>query len=83
MSVEISGDCKNNGDVTYYSLEEYTKMTSVDINNLFENELGIKLSPGCNFMISEFNNETTEREVFFDGGIPLHDILNRKLIYSQ
>jgi hypothetical protein len=75
MSVEISGDCKHNGDITYNSLEQYTKMTSNDINVLFESELGIKISPGCNYMISEYNNDTNEREVFFDGAIPLHDIL--------
>jgi hypothetical protein len=75
MSVEISGDCKNSSDITYSSLEEYLKMTSNDINILFESELGIKLSPGCNYMLSEYDNDTNEREVFFDGAIPLHDIL--------
>jgi hypothetical protein len=75
MSVELSDFKSNNYDVKILTLDEYFKMDAKEINEIFDNEFGIKISPGSNFMISMFNPNTTERTVYFDGAIPLHEFI--------
>ena len=75
MSVELSDFKSNNYDTKILTLDEYFKMDAKEINEIFDNEFGIKISPGSNFMISMFNPNTTERTVYFDGAIPLHEFI--------
>jgi|688.fasta_scaffold541559_2 hypothetical protein len=73
MSVQISGENKeNNNEVTYSSLEEYLKMDAKVLNQLFDNEIGVKISPGTNYMISVFNPNNLQRQIYFNGAQPLH-----------
>jgi hypothetical protein len=76
MSVQISGEDKeNNGQVTYYSLDEYLKMNAKSLNELFDSEIGIKLTAGCNFMYSMFNPTSQNRLVYFNGAQPFHKFI--------
>jgi hypothetical protein len=74
MSVELSTGNTNNAP-QFYTLEEYIKMDAKTIQMLYENELGIKYSPGCNLMITSFNKDTQERIIYFDGALPLHEFI--------
>lgn len=74
MSVELA-DNNNNNAPQFFSIEEYFKMDTKDIQTLFENELGIKFSPGSNFILCSFNTDTNERIIFFDGALPLHEFI--------
>jgi hypothetical protein len=76
MSVQISGeDRNNNGEIEYHSLEEYLKMDAKSINELFDREIGIKITPGSNYMISMFNPSTLHRHIYFNGAQPLHKFI--------
>jgi hypothetical protein len=73
MSVQISGENKeNNNEVVYHSLDEYLKMDAKILNDLFDNEVGVKISPGTNYMISVFNPQNQNRQIYFNGAQPLH-----------
>jgi hypothetical protein len=74
MSVELSNS-NNNSSIQYLSLDEYMKKEIKEIQELFENEYGIKYSPGTNFIMTSFNTDTQERIIHFDGALPLHDFV--------
>ena len=78
MSVQISGENKeNNNQITYCSLDEYLKMDAKALNELFDNEVGIKISPGTNYMISVFNPSNLQRHIYFNGAQPLHRFISQ------
>jgi hypothetical protein len=67
---------RGNPKVTHnnISFQDYLENTK-EINEIFDNEFGIKISPGSNFMLSVFNTYSNDRNLYFDGAIPLHEFI--------